>query len=252
MQPSETETATETESAGADAGRSAGGSEAESGTATGLPPGARPRPNGVLASSSVLIPDREGRVLCVRLTYGPHRIALPGGGQDPGESPRETAARECREEIGVTPRLRELAAVDWSAAPGRPPIATTVYWAEPLTAAEEGRLVLQPREIAACGHLTAEEVRAAATPRIARRITACLAAGPGAGPLELVNGHLADHSAAALPAGPPPADPPGRTPPPLSGPRSPSRWPRRSPRPCCSRSRRTSPPAPGSWSRRGR
>ena len=43
---------------------------------------------------------REGRVLLTRcLRDGMEFYLLPGGGQSPGESLRETVARECREEI---------------------------------------------------------------------------------------------------------------------------------------------------------
>lgn len=48
-----------------------------------------------------LLIDAAGRALLVRHTYmgGWH---IPGGGVDPGETAREAAARELREETGVT------------------------------------------------------------------------------------------------------------------------------------------------------
>ena len=43
---------------------------------------------------------RDGRVLLTRCVYeGSEFYLLPGGGQNPGESLRQTVARECREEI---------------------------------------------------------------------------------------------------------------------------------------------------------
>src|SRR5215218_8523391 len=47
-------------------------------------------------------------------------LGLPKGGQHPGESPEETAAREVREETGVTASVRgRLGQVDYSYRRGR-------------------------------------------------------------------------------------------------------------------------------------
>ena len=43
--------------------------------------------------------DGEGKILLVRHVEG--RWQLPGGAVDPGETPSETARRECREELGA-------------------------------------------------------------------------------------------------------------------------------------------------------
>jgi len=53
-------------------------------------------------------------VLLVRHSYGPRRVwQLPGGSMRRGESPGETAAREMREELGLTGLdWRELLAVE--------------------------------------------------------------------------------------------------------------------------------------------
>ena len=46
---------------------------------------------------------REQQILLLRKDYGEHgeRFALPGGGQDTGESLHEALQRECEEEIGT-------------------------------------------------------------------------------------------------------------------------------------------------------
>jgi 8-oxo-dGTP pyrophosphatase MutT (NUDIX family) len=50
--------------------------------------------------SAVVLRDASGAVLTVR-KRGTRRFMLPGGKPEPGESPRQTAVRECAEEVGV-------------------------------------------------------------------------------------------------------------------------------------------------------
>ncbi|MFB7026509.1 MULTISPECIES: NUDIX domain-containing protein [unclassified Streptomyces] len=53
--------------------------------------------------------DTRGRPLQLRATYHSRMWQWPGGNMDPGETPWETAVRECREETGIVftgePRL---------------------------------------------------------------------------------------------------------------------------------------------------
>jgi 8-oxo-dGTP pyrophosphatase MutT (NUDIX family) len=56
-------------------------------------------------------------------------LGLPKGGPDPGESPEQTAAREVREETGVTARVRErLGQVDYRYRRGGRWFAKTVHF----------------------------------------------------------------------------------------------------------------------------
>lgn len=50
--------------------------------------------------SAVVLRDAEGRVLNVR-KRGTSSLMLPGGKHEPGEDPRDTAVRECEEELGL-------------------------------------------------------------------------------------------------------------------------------------------------------
>ena len=63
----------------------------------------------LMPSVHVLIRDEEGRILLVRHVEG--RWQLPGGAVDPGETPSETARRECREELGAVVEPVRLAGV---------------------------------------------------------------------------------------------------------------------------------------------
>ena len=55
----------------------------------------------------------EGRILFIRHTYGDRSLwELPGGGLHRDEPPREAAAREAREELGVDLPWSPLASID--------------------------------------------------------------------------------------------------------------------------------------------
>lgn len=57
--------------------------------------------------SAVVLRDAAGALLTVRKA-GSVRFMLPGGKPEPGENPRETAVRECAEELGVVLRAGDL------------------------------------------------------------------------------------------------------------------------------------------------
>ncbi|GHF55973.1 hypothetical protein GCM10018790_37390 [Kitasatospora xanthocidica] len=157
---------------------------------------------GILAAAGVLFPDREGRLLVVRLPYdGKHPVAIPGGGWEPTDrSPRETARREIAEELGFTPRLGPLACVDWALREDRPPIVAYLYWAEPLT--EQQAAVIRPdaAEVGGWTWLTTDRAGQALPPLLSRRVTACLRTPRAAGPLELEDSRPVGHTLRELPA----------------------------------------------------
>ncbi|UYP19166.1 NUDIX domain-containing protein [Rhodococcus sp. Z13] len=61
----------------------------------------------VIRVSAVVLRDADGQVLTVR-KRNTSRFMLPGGKPDPGETPAETAVRECAEELGATLSLDAL------------------------------------------------------------------------------------------------------------------------------------------------
>ncbi|MET9736466.1 NUDIX hydrolase [Streptomyces sp. NPDC006458] len=67
------------------------------------------------AGTSVLIADQRGGVLIQRVDYRTTCL-LPGGAVDESESPAHGAARELREELGVTMTVDRGLAVDWVSA----------------------------------------------------------------------------------------------------------------------------------------
>ncbi|MFJ4677959.1 NUDIX hydrolase [Kitasatospora sp. NPDC088783] len=161
----------------------------------------------IMAAAGVLFPDERGRLLVVRNAYrAKHPVAVPGGGWEPADpSPRHTAVREIREELGVTPVLRELACLDWSRDHDRPPIAAFLYWADPLTPEQLAAVRLERAELDAMVHLPSELLLSAVPPLLSRRMGACVLAPRAAAPLELADGLPVGHSALHLPPRPAPA-----------------------------------------------
>ena len=63
----------------------------------------------LVPSVAVAIRDADGRLLLVQHVEG--RWQLPGGAVDPGEHPREAAARECLEEARIEVRVGDVLGV---------------------------------------------------------------------------------------------------------------------------------------------
>src|SRR5262245_11071573 len=64
-------------------------------------------------SAGVLFYDEGGHLMMVVPSYKDYRD-LPGGIVEPGESPRQAAIREVREELGIDPPIGRLLVVDWA------------------------------------------------------------------------------------------------------------------------------------------
>lgn len=74
------------------------------------------RPATPRVAAGVLFRDELGRILLVRPTYKPG-WDLPGGYVEPGESPKQAAAREVFEELGIRTEVGRLVVVDWAPHP---------------------------------------------------------------------------------------------------------------------------------------
>jgi len=66
----------------------------------------------VATAAGALITKANGHVLACQPNYRPIWV-LPGGTVNPDETPRDCAAREVREELGIDVVLGRLLAVDW-------------------------------------------------------------------------------------------------------------------------------------------
>lgn len=127
----------------------------------------------LLPSVSVLPTDGEGRVLLVRHLGDDEGWTVLGGVVEVGESPRQTAVREAREEIGVEVRLTGL--LDVLGGPDyevtyphgdRCAYVTTVYTAEVIA----GLPAPDEDEVAALNWFSREELHGAVLNRFARAL----------------------------------------------------------------------------------
>jgi 8-oxo-dGTP pyrophosphatase MutT (NUDIX family) len=74
------------------------------------------RPATPRVAAGVLFRDGSGRVLLVKPTYK-DGWDIPGGYVEPGESPKQAAAREVEEELGLSHPIGRLLVVDWAPHP---------------------------------------------------------------------------------------------------------------------------------------
>ncbi len=139
--------------------------------------------------ASMLFTDVSGdepRVLLVEPTYR-DTWGLPGGVVEAGESPRDAAARETHEELGLRIRPGRLLAVDWIAP--RAVGGDSIDWLfEGGQLPEGSTIVLQKEELRSWAWCTTEEVAERTHERLARRIVNALTAQESGGTLYLENG----------------------------------------------------------------
>jgi len=66
-----------------------------------------PTPNSIVVAVTAFVQDEDGRLLMIRRTDNDH-YAIPGGGQEVGETLTQTVVREVEEETGVTVEVTGL------------------------------------------------------------------------------------------------------------------------------------------------
>ncbi|MFI1868366.1 NUDIX domain-containing protein [Streptomyces jumonjinensis] len=143
-----------------------------------------------LAAAATLFRDTEGRILVVEPNYR-EGWALPGGTveADQGETPRQAARRETREEIGLDLAPGALLAIDWGRGPARPPIAAYVYDGGVLAEEALNGIRIQEEELLSWRLVSRAEIPAHLLGALRGRVLAALdALDAGSGPVELVDG----------------------------------------------------------------
>ncbi|MER8100444.1 NUDIX hydrolase [Kitasatospora sp. NPDC094016] len=128
-----------------------------------------------LTAAGVLFFDEENRILLVKPTYKPG-WEIPGGYLHEGETPSEGAAREVREELGITAPIGRLLVADWAPYPAEGDKFLFVFDGGILPAAELDRITVDQVEIGAHSFHHVDQLDALLIPRLARRVHAAYAA----------------------------------------------------------------------------
>jgi 8-oxo-dGTP diphosphatase len=126
-------------------------------------------------AAGVLFFDEDGRVLLVKPTYKPG-WEIPGGYLHAGETPSEGAAREVKEELGITPPIGRLLAADWAPHPTEGDKLLFVFDGGVLPTDELDRITVDQVEIGEYAFHTTDQLDALLIPRLARRVHAACAA----------------------------------------------------------------------------
>jgi 8-oxo-dGTP pyrophosphatase MutT (NUDIX family) len=131
---------------------------------------ARPR-----VASGVLFFDEQDRVLMVVPTYKDY-LDIPGGYIERGETPRQAAAREVKEELGITVTIGRLLVTDWAPSAKEGDKQLFVFDGGRLTTEQLEKIRLDPAEISSYEWHPVSTIHDATIPRLARRIAHAAAA----------------------------------------------------------------------------
>ncbi|MFE0268567.1 NUDIX domain-containing protein [Nocardiopsis alba] len=125
---------------------------------------ARPR-----VAAGALFFDEQGRVMMVVPTYKDY-LDIPGGYIEHGETPSQAAAREVKEELGITPPIGRLLVVDWVPNLSEGDKQLFVFDGGVLDRRWLDQIVLDPAELAGYEFHEVASIETATIPRLARRI----------------------------------------------------------------------------------
>jgi 8-oxo-dGTP pyrophosphatase MutT (NUDIX family) len=131
--------------------------------------------------------DEQGRVMMVVPSYKDY-LEIPGGYVERGESPSQAAVREVKEELGITPPVGRLLAVDWAPSPSEGDKALFVFDGGVLDEDWLCQISLAPDELTDYAFHEVKTVPEVTIARLARRISEAVWAREEGSTVYLENG----------------------------------------------------------------
>jgi 8-oxo-dGTP pyrophosphatase MutT (NUDIX family) len=124
-------------------------------------------------AAGVLFFDEAGRIMLVQPTYKEY-WDIPGGYVEAGETPAQAAAREVREELGISVVVGPLLVADWAPQPDEGDKLLFIFDGGTLTAQQLAAVRLQADELASYAFHDPGEAVAMLIPRLGRRVGAAV------------------------------------------------------------------------------
>ncbi len=146
-------------------------------------------------AAGALFFDAAGQVLMVEPTYKDY-WEIPGGYVEVGESPLHATKREVHEELGITPPIGRLLAVDWAPSEAEGDKVLYLFDGGQLDPEDLARITLQREELRSFAFVSPEQIPQRTIPRLARRILAGVEARDVAAPVYLEHGQRPGNEAA--------------------------------------------------------
>ncbi|MWA02733.1 NUDIX domain-containing protein [Actinomadura sp. LD22] len=131
------------------------------------------------AAAGVLFFDDRDRIMLVDPSYKDYRD-IPGGYVEDGETPRQAAAREVAEELGISPPIGRLLVADWAPNDTEGDKILFLFDGGTLTTDHLNAIRLDPVELVGYHFHDIIQIHDLTIPRLARR---------------LVHAHAAHHDA---------------------------------------------------------